>query len=67
MNVKLYSNGCPMCGILKRKLDESGVCYEEHNDEDEMVELGIVQTPVLSVDGRMMDFGSAIKWVKEVN
>ena len=58
----LYSTGCPKCGILKKKLDERGMQYQE-NTAGEMLSLGITSVPVLCVDGQMMDFANAVKWI----
>ena len=64
-NIVLYSTGCPKCEVLKKKLTESGVLYEENHSVDEMLALGITQVPVLEVDGTMMDFKSAVAWVNK--
>ena len=50
MKIILYSTGCPKCKVLKHKLEEKGIAYTENNTVDEMLSLGIVQVPVLSVD-----------------
>ena len=59
----LYSTGCPKCGILKKKLDERGMEYQENTAVEEMLSLGITSVPVLCVDGEMMDFPNAVKWI----
>lgn len=61
--VVLYSTGCPRCTVLKKKLEDKQISYEEKNSVDEMLELGIMSVPVLSVDGEMMDFVSAVSWL----
>jgi len=61
--IVLYSAGCPKCAILKRKLDENGVTYTEVNDVDLMLAKGMVSVPMLEVDGEIMDFANAIRWV----
>ena len=60
--VVLYSNGCPRCTILKRKLDEKGIDYSACMEVEEMLSLGITSVPVLKVDDKMMDFSEAVKW-----
>ena len=62
----LYSTGCPKCSILKRKLDDNGITYTEVNDVDLMLAKGMVSVPMLEVDGNIMDFANAVKWVNEV-
>ena len=65
ISVILYSTGCPKCSILKKKLDEKNIPYDTVSDVDYMVALGIEQVPVLSVNGDIMEFTQAIKWVNE--
>lgn len=62
-NITLYSNGCPRCEVLKKKLDSKNVSYDIVNSVDAMISLGITQTPVMSVDGKMMGFSEAVNWV----
>lgn len=64
--ITIYTTAtCPKCRILKKKLDEKGIAYEEFTDEEEMQRMGILSVPVLSVDGRLMDFPMAINYVNE--
>ena len=60
--VTLYSNNCPRCRVLKKKLEEKKIEYNEVNDIDQMVEMGCNTTPVLEVDGQFFDFSQAIQW-----
>lgn len=66
MKIVLYSTGCPKCSVLKKKLEAKGIEYTENNQVNEMVELGISHVPVLSVDGELMSFVDANKWVNEM-
>lgn len=61
----LYSTGCPKCKILKKKLDDAGISYEENNNTEDMIKLGIEQVPVLCTDETLLGFGEAVKWIKE--
>ena len=63
MNVVLYSIGCPKCSVLKKKLEANEIEYQESNDVDEMLGLGISQVPVLSVDGELLSFVEANEWI----
>ena len=63
MNVVLYSTGCPKCNILKKKLTEKNISYTENQNVEEMIALNINEVPVLSVDGELINFGNAVKWV----
>ena len=63
MEVILYSTGCPKCKVLEKKLADKGIQFEENTDVDKMTELGFESVPILSVDGTLMDFTSAIAWL----
>lgn len=63
--VILYEHGCPKCKILKMKLDKSGVQYETVNDIETMKAKGFKEAPKLEVDGTVMDFKEAVKWIGE--
>ncbi len=65
-NIIFYSTHCPKCNILKQKLDEKNINYIECNDTDLMLEKGFRSAPMLEVDGNIMDYFEAIKWVKEI-
>ena len=59
----LYSTGCPKCNVLKKKLAEFNIDYEENNSIDEMIGLGIKEIPVLKIEDKLLDFSEAIKWL----
>ena len=64
-NIVLYSTGCPKCKILKKKLDDKGIKYEEVNEKEKIMAKGVLSVPWLEANGDMMDFGKSIKWVNE--
>lgn len=65
MNVVLYSNACSKCRVLKQKLDNKSIHYVENNSIDDMVALDILQVPVLSIDGKLLDFTKASEWIDQ--
>jgi len=65
MNITLYSTGCPKCGVLKTKLDQKNITYTLCEDIDVMQAKGMMEAPALEVDGNLMNFVSAVKWVNE--
>lgn len=65
MGVILYSTDCPMCKVLKTKLDEVGLKYEVCSDKDLMIEMGFKSVPMLDVGGVHMTFTEAIKWLND--
>lgn len=63
--VTLYSNHCPKCRIIERKLAQKEIEYTEVNDVDVMIRKGLSSVPWLEVDGEMMDFNKANQWINE--
>lgn len=63
--IKFYSTHCPKCRVLETKLKQKNIEYEECNDIEEMLKLGIQEAPQLEVDGKLMTFSEAVKWVNE--
>lgn len=62
-SVILYTTGCPRCIVLKKKLNSKGILYEENNNVEEMLSLGINEVPMLKVGETLMDYSKAIKWL----
>lgn len=65
MKIVLYTTGCPRCDILHAKLELAGAQYQTVTDTAVMAEKGFFYLPILEVDGEAMEFGDAIKWLKE--
>ena len=63
--VVLYEHGCPRCKVLKMKLDKKGIQYETVNDIEVMKTKGFNEAPKLEVDGVVMGFTEAVKWIGE--
>lgn len=63
--VILYEHGCPRCKVLKMKLDQKGIQYDDVTDVEVMKSKGFKEAPKLEVDGVVMDFKDAVDWVKE--
>lgn len=64
--VILYSTGCPKCRILETKLNEKDIEYKKNTDIEEMKKLGFVSAPILVVDDKTLNFGDAIRWIKNI-
>ena len=54
---------CPRCKILKKKLIDKNIDYVEVNDMDKLLELNILEVPVLKIDDTMFDFAAANAWI----
>lgn len=63
--VILYEHGCPRCKVLKSKLDEKGIEYEDISDVEIMKAKDFKEAPKLEVNGVIMDFKEAVKWIGE--
>ena len=63
MTVVLYSTGCPKCKVLEKKMEQKSIPFRIEDDVDLMIDKGFTSLPVLEVDGKEMDFISAVKWV----
>ena len=62
-SIILYSTGCPVCNMLKMRLDKAGIKYSISYDSNAIFDMGFRTAPILSVDGRLMQSGEAIKWI----
>lgn len=64
--IRIYTlEGCPKCEILKKKLAQHNILFDECRDKEKMASLGIGSCPVLDVGGRLMNFAEAVSWVNE--
>ena len=63
--VILYEHGCPRCKVLKSKLDQKGIKYENISDVEVMKTKGFTEAPKLEVGEKIMDFKEAVEWIGE--
>jgi len=54
-----------MCKVLKTKLNQKNISFEEINDVELMTQKGFKAAPVLEVDGVVYNFKDAVNWIKE--
>lgn len=66
MSITLYSTHCPKCKVIEAKLKQAGLEYTEVNDVNTMLQLGYRTAPILDVDGQILDFSNANKFLKGV-
>ena len=59
MRVTLYTTHCPKCKVLEKKLNSKNINYNEVTDTNIMISKGFTSTPMLEVDGTIMDFSQA--------
>lgn len=65
MKIILYTTHCPKCEILEKKLKEANISFTTNENVKEMLKLGMASAPNLSIDGEILDFGKAVKWINE--
>lgn len=64
--IEIYTTDkCPMCKILKEKMDKKNIQYNEVSDIKILMEKNIRSVPVLNIDGVFMNFVEANSWVNE--
>lgn len=63
MSIILYTTKCPKCLTLEKRLNQKGISYHEINDIETMIAKGFMQVPMLEIDGEIMDFLTANKWL----
>ena len=66
MMVELYSTDCPKCKVLKRMLEEASISYYLYEDENQMINLGFMEAPILVVDGKAKNFSEAVEWIRSM-
>lgn len=66
MKVILYSTHCPKCTVLESKLKEKNIEFKEVNDQQIMLDKGFMSAPMLEVDGEILKYADAMKWVSEI-
>lgn len=59
----LYTQDCPKCEVLKKKLMQKNLSFETSSDFSKLVENNIDSLPVLEVDENLLEFSEAIKYV----
>lgn len=58
-----YSTHCPRCRVLEMKLKQKNVQYQTNTNVNEMLDKGIKEAPMLEVDGQLLNFAAAVKWI----
>ena len=57
--------GCPKCRVLQLELNQKNLEFQEFNDMDAMIAMGIKSVPQMKVDDKLYSFEEAIKYVNE--
>lgn len=62
--ITLYTTHCPLCKLLKKQLDDKGISYELNDNVDDMLQRGFKSAPMLEVNGEILTFSQAGKFVE---
>lgn len=65
MKIVLYTTHCPKCMVLEKKLKAKNIEYTENTDTNLMISKGFQTTPMIEVDGNVMDFKAANAWINK--
>lgn len=65
MSIVLYTTHCPRCSVLEKKLKLKNITYEECSEIAVMKKKGVLQVPMIEVEGNLMDFSTSNKWINE--
>lgn len=67
MKITLYSvPSCPMCKMLKKLIDGKHLEYNYIEDPQAIIDKGYTHAPLLEVDGKIMTYSEAFKFIQEV-
>lgn len=64
--ITLYHINSAQCKIVKQKLIEKKIQYNEITDVDEILKFHILQVPTLEVEEERYEFIQALKWLNKV-
>ena len=62
MNI-LYSTHCPKCKLLEKQLEKLNIEYKVVDDKDVMLKKGFRSAPQLEINGLVMDYPTAMRWI----
>lgn len=68
MKVVLYTIECPNCIVLEKKLKQKNIEFLKVSDKETIKAKGFGDShfPILDVDGVVMNYKTAIKWIKSI-
>jgi glutaredoxin len=62
--IVFYTTHCPHCELLKSELDKKHIAYKTVTDVDVMLAKGFEWSPVLEVNGKVLQFKEALTYVR---
>jgi glutaredoxin len=61
--IVLYTTNCPRCKVLETKLKEKNIDFEINENVNDLIDLGLMSAPALSINGNILQFKEAVDWV----
>ena len=69
MDIVLYTTDCPQCRVLESLLTSKGLQHQRVTDIMEINQVaaaaGLSSVPIMKMDGVVMSYPQAIRWVNE--
>jgi len=71
MKIQILGSGCPKCQALAKHAEEAvsrnslDASVEKIQDMDKIMEMGVMMTPALAIDGKVMQAGKVLS-VEEI-
>lgn len=62
--ITLYTIDCPKCKVLENLLQKKNLSYSVEKDMEVMKKKGFTECPKLEVNGSILGFTDAVKFVK---
>ena len=62
----LYSNGCPRCKIIEKRLEDKGIRDKKITDTEEMLRLGLTNVPWIKTKDTIMNFKDSIDYINNI-
>ncbi len=66
IEVRLYTTDCPQCKMLEGALKNKGVKYNTVYGEEEILNRGFQSAPIMELDGKILPFSEAVRWVNSI-
>jgi len=70
MKITLYSNDCPRCRVLEKKLEQKKIDFEVNKNLEDILEIAakvnMSSAPLLEVDGEVLGFEQANKYINSL-
>ena len=70
MHITLFSNDCPRCKVLEKKMMQKGIVFSINKNQNDLMaaaaQAGLQSTPIVQVDQQWMDFATANQFINSL-